>query len=65
MAKHNCADCKWTHSFFDSRHSVIDICVFIHSENYLQEVDLCSEDENCCLDDFAENIWQRDHMEEQ
>ena len=64
MAKHNCSDCKWCQSLFDSRYCVIDICVFVQSENYLQEVDVCSEDENCYLDDFAENIWQRDHREE-
>ena len=59
MAKHDCCDCKWCTSLYDSNHSVIDICVFTQSTNYLQEVGLCSED--CELDDFAEEIWKKDH----
>ena len=63
MARHNCNECKWCYSFFDSNRNVIDICVFTQSENYLQEVDMGTEDWNCELDDFGEQIWQRDHEE--
>jgi hypothetical protein len=59
MAKHSCYECKWCSSLFDSNHSVIDICVFAQSENYLQEVLLGTED--CELDGYAEELWQRDH----
>lgn len=63
MARHNCNECKWCYSLFDSNHNVVDICVFTQSENYLQEVDMGTEDWNCELDDFCEQIWRRDHEE--
>lgn len=59
MAMHSCCDCKWCHGFQDSGSRWIEICVFDMSTNYLQEVGLCTED--CELDDFAEELWQREN----
>ena len=56
MATHKCDECKWMHSFLDSSDRRIAICTFDQSENYLQEVDYCSED--CELDDYAEELWE-------
>lgn len=39
----------------------IELCVFDQSDNYLQEVGLCTED--CELDDYAEELWQEQHEE--
>lgn len=55
MKNHKCADCKFMHTFFDSSHREIAICVFDQSDSYLQEVGYCTED--CELDDYAEEIW--------
>lgn len=59
MAKHNCCECHWCMSIIDSSNRLIEICVFDQSDNYLQEVGLCCED--CELDEFAEEIWEREH----
>lgn len=59
--KHSCCECKWCHGLEDSGGRWIELCVFDQSDNYLQEVGLCSED--CELDDFAEELWQRQHEE--
>lgn len=55
MAKHDCASCRWLHSFQDNSNRAIYICVFDQSNNYLQEVGLCMED--CELDGFGEYIY--------
>ena len=55
MKNHKCADCKFMHTFLDSSHREIAICVFDQSDSYLQEVGYCAED--CELDDYAEEIW--------
>ena len=55
MAKHDCASCRLLRSFQENGDRTIHVCVFDQSENYLQEVLLCSED--CELDDFAEYIY--------
>lgn len=56
MARHNCCDCKWMHSFEDSCGRLLAICVFDQSDSYLQEVGFCTED--CELDEFAEELWR-------
>ena len=61
MKKHKCAECKFMHTFLDSSHRVIAICVFEQSDSYLQEVGYCTED--CELDDFSEEIWQEENEE--
>ena len=61
MKKHKCAECKFMHTFLDSSHRVIAICVFDQSDSYLQEVGYCTED--CELDDFAEEEWQEANEE--
>lgn len=61
MKKHKCADCKFMHTFLDSSRRAIAICVFDQCENYLEEVGYCTED--CELDDFAEEIWQKENKE--
>ena len=59
MAKHECCDCKWMHTFTDNSGRSISICIFDQSENYLQEVGYCTED--CELDEFAEELWGDDN----
>ena len=63
MAKHSCYECKWCHFLLDSGNRGVEICVFTQSENYLQEVLLGADD--CELDGFAEEMWQKDHREVQ
>ena len=50
MARHECAICRWLRSFEDNSNRTIYICEFDQSDNYLQEVGLCTED--CELDDL-------------
>lgn len=57
--KHCCAECRFCHTLVDSSERVIEICVFDQSDNYLQEVGLCTED--CELNEYAEEIWQEKH----
>ena len=59
MAKHECCDCKWMHTFTDNSGRSISICIFDQAENYLQEVGYCTED--CELDEFAEELWGVDN----
>ena len=61
MAKHSCCKCKWCHFLLDSSNRNVEICVFDQSDNYLQEVLLGSDD--CDLDDYAEEIWQKENGE--
>lgn len=61
MAKHRCCDCNWMYTFWDSSNRDISICIFDQSDVYLQEVGYCTED--CELDDFAEELWEREHNE--
>ena len=61
MKKHKCVNCKFMHTFFDSSQREIAICVFDQSDCYLQEIGYCNED--CELDDFAEELWQEEHKE--
>lgn len=56
---HCCAECKFCHTLVDSSGRNIELCVFDLSDNYLQEVGLCTED--CELDEYAEEIWQEKH----
>lgn len=56
---HSCCECKWCYSLEDSGGRTIELCVFDQSDNYLQEVGLCTED--CELDDYAEDLWQSQH----
>lgn len=59
--KRSCCDCKWCYTLIDSGNRAVELCIFDQSDNYLQEVGLCSED--CELDDFAEELWQSQHEE--
>lgn len=61
MAKHSCSECNWMHTFMDSSQRYIAICIFDQSDSYLQEVGFCTED--CELDDFGEELWQKEHGE--
>lgn len=56
---HSCAECNWCHSLTDSEGDIVHICVNRYSDNFLQEVGLCSE--GCELDDFAERLWCEEH----
>lgn len=54
-----CSECHWCHSVEDSEGDAVEICVNRHSENYLLEVGIFSED--CELDDFGERLWCEEH----